>query len=121
MPTFWASNGSGPLDGWHAINPLTNFIGLINPTHKACDFFCFVVTDVQCSFVEPVGFMDCDTYRSVAVQVKEGELIPGTGTRQRFGTSFFLPRPAPVIPFVRFLMRLREAAKAGRSVIGAAA
>lgn len=92
--------------------------GVIN---KSCDFFCFVVTDVQCSFVEPVGFMDCDTYRSVAVQVKEGELIPGTATRQRFGTSFFLPRPAPVIPFVWFLMRLREAAKAGRSVIGAAA
>ena len=57
----------------------------------------------------------------MAVQVKEGELIPGTGTRQRFGTSFFLPRPAPVIPFVRFLMRLREAAKAGRSVIGVVA
>ena len=65
--------------------------------------------------------MDCDTYRSVAVQVKEGELIPGTGTRQRFGTSFFLPRPAPVIPFVQFLMRLRAAAMAGKSAMGALA
>ena len=52
-----------------------DFLGQVSPgvINKPCDYFCFVVTDVQCSFVEPVGFMDCDTYRSVAVQVKEGE------------------------------------------------
>lgn len=98
-----------------------DFLGQVSPgvINKPCDYFCFLVTDLQCSFVEPVGFMDCDTYRSVAVQVKEGELIPGTNTRQRFNTSFFLPRPAPVVPFVQFLMKLQKAAITSRLVAGA--
>lgn len=100
-----------------------DFLGQVSPgvINKPCDYFCFLVTDVQCSFVEPIGFMDCDTYRTVSVQVREGELIPGTRTRQRFGTSFFLPAQAPVIPFVQFLTRMRSAVKAGRAALEVAA
>lgn len=98
-----------------------DFLGQVSPgvINKPCDYFCFIVTDMQCSFVEPLGFIDCDAYRAIAVEVKEGQLIPGTNTRQRFGTSFFLPRLAPVTPFVQFLLRLREAAKASSDVLGA--
>lgn len=98
-----------------------DFLGQVSPgvINKPCDYFCFIVTDMQCSFVEPLGFIECDAYRAIAVEVKEGQLIPGTNTRQRFGTSFFLPRLAPVTPFVQFLLRLREAAKASSDVLGA--
>lgn len=98
-----------------------DFLGQVSPgvINKPCDYFCFIVTDMQCSFVEPLGFIDCDAYRAIAVEVKEGQLIPGTNTRQRFGTSFFLPRLAPVTPFVQFLLRLREAAQASSDVLGA--
>lgn len=100
-----------------------DFLGQVSPgvINKPCDYFCFLVTDMQCSFVEPIGFMDCDTYRAVAIEVKEGQAIPGTSTKQRFGTSFFLPRPAPVIPFVQFLTRLRSAANASSAVLGVGA
>jgi len=96
------------------------FIGQVSPgvINKPCDYFCFVVTDDKCSFVEPIGFIDCDMYRSVSVKVNEGDLIPGTNTRQRFETSFFLPRPAPVTPFVQFLVRMRDASKASKVLIG---
>ena len=98
-----------------------NFLGQVSPgvINKPCDYFCFLVTDLKCSFVEPIGFMDCDTYRSVAIEVKEGETIPGTTMQQRFGTSFFLPRPAPVVPFVQFLKHLRAANHASSNVLGA--
>lgn len=96
-----------------------DFLGQVSPgvINKPCDYFCFVVTDIACSFVEPIGFMDCDTYRSVAVEVKEGQCIPGTNTAQRFGTSFFLPKPAPIIPFVKFIRDMRAAAMQGRGVL----
>ena len=61
--------------------------------------------------------MDCDTYRAVAVEVKEGQTIPGTSLVQRFSTSFFLPRPAPIVPFVQFLKHLRDANHASSNVL----
>ena len=98
-----------------------DFLGQVSPgvINKPCDYFCFIVTDKECSFVEPIGFIDCETYRSIAVEIKEGQTIPGTKTFQRFGTSFFLPRPAPVVPFVAFLIQLHKAANTSRLAIGA--
>ena len=97
-----------------------NLLGQVSPgvINKPCDYFCFLMTDSNCSFVEPIGFMDCDTYRAVAVEVKEGQTIPGTSLVQRFSTSFFLPRPAPIVPFVQFLKHLRDANHASSNVLG---
>jgi hypothetical protein len=87
------------------------FVGQVSPgvINKPCDYFCFLITDINCSFIEPVGFMDYATYRDVAIEVKDGEIIPGTSTVQRYPKSFFLPEDAPIIPFVKFLMRISEA------------
>lgn len=51
-----------------------NLLGQVSPgvINKPCDYFCFLMTDSNCSFVEPIGFMDCDTYRAVAVEGEGG-------------------------------------------------
>lgn len=99
------------------------YLGQVSPgvINKPCDYFCFLVTDQQCSFVEPIGFIDSDTYRAIAVEVKEGQLVPGTNQKQRFGTSFFLPVGAQFVPFVQFVRRLQSAAEQSRRVVEARA
>lgn len=112
----------------HAIDVKTtvnrSLLGQTSPgvfQKNACDFFCFLVTDKKCSFVETIGFLDAETYKSIAVKVKKGELIPGTTWEQRFSESYFLPPDAPVVPFMNFLLKLKTAAHTSRLAIRAPA
>jgi len=82
-----------------------SLVGQVSPgvLNKPCDYFCFLLTDKACSYVAPYGLIEADVYRKIAVEVKQGDLIPGTGIQQRFGSSFFLPENPELIPFVRFM------------------
>ncbi len=84
-----------------------DFVGQVSPgvINKECDDYCFLVTDKGCSFLSPIGFVSRSDYLQYAICVHEGEVIPGTNIRQRFGSSYFLPPHSPcLIPFVRYLM-----------------
>ncbi len=86
-----------------------NMIGQVSPgvINKECDEYCFIVTNKQCEFVMPVGFVSHRDYKDNAVFVKKGEQIPGTNQIQRFGYgSYFLPKNSLVLrPFVQTLMK----------------
>lgn len=75
--------------------------GVIN---KPVDYFCFMLTDRQCTFIAPYGLIEAVEYRNIAVEVNEGDMIPGTTLRQRFGKSYFLPKNAELLPFVQFFL-----------------
>lgn len=83
-------------------------VGQVSPgvINKPCDEYCFLVTDRQCSYVTPIGFVSQSDYKAHSVFVAENETIPGTNLRQRFGGgSYFLPPNSPVLrPFVRELL-----------------
>ena len=66
-------------------------------------YFCFVLTDPQGTFIDPLGFIEADAYRANAYSVKKGELLP-SGHVQAFRESYFLPDDAPVEPFEKFLL-----------------
>lgn len=90
-----------------------NLIGQVSPGvyGRSNDFYCFALTDKDCSYIEVPGVISCADYRKHAIRVPNGEIIPGTNIKQRFGTSYFLPKEGGLmIPFFRFM----NAAKEGR-------
>lgn len=88
---------------------IREFVGQISPGvfNKPCDEYCFIVTDRQCSFVTPIGFVSQEDYKKHCVHIKKGEIIPGTSREQKFGGgSYFLPHNSKVCrPFVYTLMK----------------
>lgn len=86
-----------------SINP--KLLGQISPGmyRKTSGFFCFVLTDTGCTFIMPRGFLHCSHFESHSDEVKKGDIIPGTGLQQRFGSSRFLRRGAPVVGFYDFM------------------
>lgn len=82
-----------------------DLVGQVSPgvINKELDFFCFMLTDRMCSFIAPFGLISADEYRAIAVEVNNGETIPGTALKQRFGRSYFLPPGAELMPFVQFM------------------
>lgn len=86
-----------------------DLVGQISPgvINKDCDEYCFVVTDKQCTFVTPIGFVSKQEYKEHCIFVKQGEVIPGTTLTQRFrGGSYFIQANTKVLrPFVMALCR----------------
>lgn len=80
-------------------------VGQVSPgvINKPIDYFCFMLTDRLCSYIAPYGLIAADEYRKISVEVKQGEIIPGTTIHQRFGKSYFLPPGAELKPFVQFM------------------
>lgn len=56
------------------------------------DAYVFFYTDKDISFIEPMGFISRVKYKEKATPINEGETIPGTKIKQRFGTSYFLKK-----------------------------
>lgn len=87
---------------------VSNLVGQVSPgvIEKECDDYCFLITDRQCSYVNPIGFVSKDDYIEHATCVEEGDIIPGTNFRQRFSRSYFLPANSLVLrPFVQYLLK----------------
>lgn len=95
--------GGHDVDVKTSINP--KLLGQISPGmyRKQEGFFCFLLTDNSCTFVMPRGFLHCSHFESHSEEIKKGEIIPGTNLPQRFGTSRFLKRGAPVVGFYDFM------------------
>lgn len=85
-----------------------SFVGQVSPgvIDKECDDYCFLITDKQCSYVKPIGFVSKGDYIEHANCVEEGDIMPGTSVRQRFSRSYFLPADSIVLqPFVQYLFK----------------
>lgn len=82
-----------------------DLVGQVSPgvINKPVDYFCFMLTDKLCTYIAPYGLIAADDYRRIAVEVKQGEIIPGTTRSQRFSKSYFLPPDAELMPFVQFM------------------
>lgn len=96
----------------------SSLVGQVSPgvINKPCDEYCFLVTDKQCSFVTPIGFVSRSDYKTHSVYVAKGEVIPGTNLRQKFNDgSYFLPPNSPVLrPFVSELLIFMNNKKEGK-------
>jgi len=94
----------------------SSFIGQVSPgvIKKQIDYYGLLLTDYNCSFVEPRGFISKSDYVSTAIEIKEGETIPGTNYVQRFSKSYFLHPQQRVTPFVQFLVNLRDSCRQKR-------
>lgn len=87
-------------------------VGQISPGmyDKSEGFYCFARTNESCSFILPIGFLHCSLFMQHSTEVKKDERIPNTRIVQRFSSSRFLNKGAPVVPFFEFM----SDAKAGR-------
>lgn len=81
------------------------FLGQISPGmyNKDDGFYCFLLTDHDCTFIQPRGFISCADYMRHSIEVKKGDAIPGTDVVQRFGSSRFLRKKGVVTQFHEFM------------------
>ena len=91
---------------------IPQLLGQISPGmyRRSDGFYCFILTDKQCSFVMPAGFIHCSLFLPFSEEVEQGKKIPGTEIVQRFGRSRFLNKGAPVVPFFEFMADARAGA-----------
>ena len=80
-------------------------VGQISPGmyNKSDGFYCFARTNETCSFILPIGFLHCSLFIPNSIEVRQGETIPHTTIVQRFRSSRFLSKGAPVVPFFEFM------------------
>lgn len=95
------------IDVKSSVHP--KLLGQISPGmyQRHNGFYCFILTDRQCSFVMPVGFIHCSLFLPFSQEVRKDQEIPGTNIVQRFGRSRFLQPGAPVVPFFDFMTDAR--------------
>lgn len=84
---------------------IPSLVGQISPGvyKREGGFYCFMITDRDCSFIRPIGFLSKAKFMEHSSEVKKGEVIPGTNIKQRFGSSRFVSPGAPVIDFFKFM------------------
>jgi len=72
----------------------TDWDGQVSKNHDKAkadiDIYAFFRTNKIISFIEPLGFCWANELDSVGHRVNEGEMIPGTNVKQRFGHSYFI-------------------------------
>ena len=88
------------------VSVIKHLVGQVSPgaVKADYDYFCFMLVDRDCKWVCPYGFISCEDFRRVMVEVERGQKIPGTNIVQKFMASYFLPENPHLIPFVSFLM-----------------